>query len=397
MKYNFSEKVSTLQPSAIRELFKLMAGENIISLSGGNPAKEAFPMKEIAEIATKILTENPVSALQYSVSEGYTPLRTLIKEYAAERFGIKSDSDSVLITSGAQQANDLAAKIFCNEGDAIVCDDTCFIGSLSAFKSNNINIIGIPMDDDGMIPAELEKALDSNNKIKLIYLIPNFQNPTGLTMSLSRRKALYEIAKRHNTMIIEDNPYGQLRFKGEEVPTIKSFDTEGLVCYSGTFSKVVAPGLRVGYMIANQEIIERGTLLKQFSDVHTSILPQMIVYEYFKNYDTDTNIRKIANFYADKCSYMCKLIKEEFPSEMKCIEPDGGMFVWVTDTTGRINIDHLVQRLVKEYKVAIISGNVFMTNDGISHSFRLNFTVPTASEIEIGIKSIAKVLKEELA
>lgn len=394
MEYKFSDKVKTLQPSAIRELFKLMVGDGIIALSGGNPAKEAFPEKEIAEIADKILTQTPEAALQYSVSEGYTPLRVQIKEYQKTRFNVGGPDDNVLVTSGAQQANDMAVKIFCNDGDWIACDETCFVGSLSDFKSNNISIQGIRMDRQGMIPEELEKAIDSNPKIKVVYLIPNFQNPTGITLPLARRKAIYEICRRKGVIIIEDNPYGQLRFSGENVPAIKSFDTEGIVCYSGTFSKVVAPGLRVGYMIANKDIVGRGTLLKQFSDVHTNILAQMIVYEYFKNYDTDAHIRDVSAFYAKKCHYMCELIREKFPKEIQCDEPEGGMFVWCTDTTGTIDIEKLVSCLVTEYKVAIISGNVFASDDKPSHSFRLNFTVPSMENIEKGISAIGEVLKQ---
>lgn len=397
MEYKFSDKVSTLQPSAIRELFKLMGGKGIIALSGGNPAREAFPMEEIAEIASDILKSHPVDALQYSVSEGYLPLRELIASFAKEKYDINMEENEVLITSGAQQANDLVAKIFCNDGDTIICDDACFIGSLSSFRSNNVNITGVKMDDEGMIPEELEKVILATPSAKVIYLIPNFQNPTGLTMPLERRKAIFDVAKKHNLLIIEDDPYGQLRWKGEAVPPIKSFDTDGRVCYSGTFSKVVAPGLRVGYMIADRAIVDRGTLLKQFSDVHTNILAQIIVYEYFSRYDTDTNIKNIAKFYGDKAEYMCSLIREEFPDGMKCIEPEGGMFIWCTDTTGKLDVEKLVHRLVTEENVAIISGNVFMTNGNKSNSFRLNFTVPTMDQIEIGIKAIAKLIKEEYA
>lgn len=393
MEYKFSEKVQTLKPSAIRELFKLMVGDGIVALSGGNPAKEAFPEKEIAEITQKILTENPIAALQYSISEGYTPLREQIAEYVKTNFNIGTEEDAVLITSGAQQANDMAVKIFCDEGDAIACDETIFIGSLSAIKANNVKLVGVKGDDSGMLPEQLEEAI-ATNPIKAVYLIPNFSNPTGLTMPLERRKAIYEVCKKHDIIIIEDNPYGELRFRGEHVPAFKSFDDAGIVCYSGSFSKVVAPGLRVGFMIANKKIIERGTLLKQFTDVHTNILAQMIVYEYYKNYDIKKHIAEVSAFYAKKSEYMCKLIREKLPKEIKCIEPDGGMFVWCTDTSGKIDIDELVQKLVSEKKVAIISGDVFITNNSKSHSFRLNFTVPSMEQIEYGITSIGEVLNE---
>lgn len=393
MEYAFSKKVQTLKPSAIRELFKLMVGEGIIALSGGNPAKEAFPMKEIEEITAGILKDNPVAALQYSVSEGYAPLREQIATYVKTKFNIGTTDDAVLITSGAQQANDMAVKIFCNEGDAIACDETIFIGSLSAIKANNVSLVGIKGDDDGMLPEELEKAI-ATKPIKMIYLIPNFSNPTGFTMPLERRKAIYEIAKKNKIMIIEDNPYGELRFRGEDVPAFKSFDDAGIVCYSGSFSKVVAPGLRVGFMIANKAIVERGTLLKQFGDVHTNILAQMVIYEYYKKYDVAKHIEQVSAFYAEKCHYMYEQICKKLPSEIKCREPEGGMFVWCTDMSGKIDIEEFVTKLVQEKKVAIISGNVFVTNGEKSHSFRLNFTVPTKEQIEKGIDAIAEVLKE---
>ena len=200
MEYKFSEKVQTLKPSAIRELFKLMVGDGIVALSGGNPAKEAFPEKEIAEITQKILTENPIAALQYSISEGYTPLREQIAEYVKTNFNIGTEEDAVLITSGAQQANDMAVKIFCDEGDAIACDETIFIGSLSAIKANNVKLVGVKGDDSGMLPEQLEEAI-ATNPIKAVYLIPNFSNPTGLTMPLERRKAIYEVCKKHDIII----------------------------------------------------------------------------------------------------------------------------------------------------------------------------------------------------
>ncbi|MBR0307322.1 MAG: PLP-dependent aminotransferase family protein [Mogibacterium sp.] len=398
MEYNFSEKVSTLKPSAIRELFKLMIGKGAtISLSGGNPSKDSFPVAEIQEISAKILRDDWVGALQYSVSEGYPALRDLMRVYAKEKFNVGKEFDDILITSGAQQANDMVAKIFCNEGDVVLLDRISFIGSISAFKANNLVPVGVDNDEKGMDPKKLEEAIRANPKAKIIYLIPNFHNPTGFTMPLDRRKEIYEVAKKYQIMIIEDNPYGQLRFGGEEVPSIKSFDTEGLVCYSGSFSKVVAPGLRIGYLIAHKDIIYRGTLLHQFTDIHPASLPQMIVYEFFKNYDTDAHIKFVQDLYGEKCRFMCEQLREKLPKEVTFIEPEGGMFVWITDSTGKIDISEYVQRLIKEYKVAVVSGDVFVTEGGLSHSVRLNFTVPDKAQIEAGITAVADLFKKMYA
>ena len=398
MDYAFSDKVSTLKPSAIRELFKLMVGKGaVVSLSGGNPSKDSFPVKEIQEVTERILRDDWVSALQYSVSEGYPQLRDLMRGYVKEHFGVGSEDDDIVITSGAQQANDMVAKIFCNEGDVVLLDSISFIGSISAFKANNLRPVGVDSDDKGMDPVKLEAAIKANPNAKLIYLIPNFHNPTGFTMPFERRKEIYEVAKKYGIMILEDNPYGQLRFGGEDVPSIKTLDTEGIVCYSGSFSKVVAPGLRVGYLVANKEIIFRATLLHQFTDVHPSSLPQMIVYEFFKNYDTDAHIAKIQKMYGEKSHFICEQIREKCPKEVTFIEPEGGMFVWITDSTGKIDIAEFVQRLINEYKVAVVSGDVFMTEGGQSHSVRLNFTVPTKEQIEVGITAVADLFKKMYA
>ncbi|MBQ6582502.1 MAG: PLP-dependent aminotransferase family protein [Mogibacterium sp.] len=398
MDYAFSEKVSTLKPSAIRELFKLMVGKGaVVSLSGGNPSKDSFPVKEIQEVSARILKDDWIGALQYSVSEGYTPLRDLMRGYVKEHFGVGTEDDDIVITSGAQQANDMVAKIFCNEGDVVLLDSISFIGSISAFKANNLRPVGVDSDDKGMDPVKLEEAILANPKAKLIYLIPNFHNPTGFTMPYERRKEIYEVAKKYKIMILEDNPYGQLRFGGEDVPSIKTLDTEGIVCYSGSFSKVVAPGLRVGYLVANKEIIFRATLLHQFTDVHPASLPQMIVYEFYKNYDTDAHIKDVQKLYGDKARFMCEQLREKLPKEVTFIEPQGGMFVWITDSTGKIDIGEYVQRLINEYKVAVVSGDVFMSEGGLSHSVRLNFTVPSVEQIEVGVAAVADLFKKMYA
>ncbi|MGN1050833.1 MAG: PLP-dependent aminotransferase family protein, partial [Acutalibacteraceae bacterium] len=267
MEYKFSEKVKNLKPSAIREIFKYASDPSVVSLSAGNPSPEAFPAKEIAEISAKILKENPIGVLQYSITEGYTPLRETLKKYMKEHHNAINENDDLLITSGAQQIMDLLTKSLCNEGDVIITEAPSFIGSLNTFRSYNARLVGVPMENDGMNMDALEEALINNKNVKFIYTIPNFQNPSGITMSLLKRKKLYELAKKYGVLILEDNPYGDLRYSGEYIPCIKSFDTENIVVYAGSMSKVISPGIRVAYAIAPKPIFQKMVVCKQGSDV----------------------------------------------------------------------------------------------------------------------------------
>lgn len=246
MDYKFSDKVSKLQASAIREILKFTADPEVISFAAGNPAPEAFPKERIAEISAELLRDDPILALQYSVTEGYTPLRDLLKDWTTEKGCFHKEFDDLIITSGGQQANELSCKVLLNEGDTLLCESPSFIGSLNAFRSYNVHLKGIEMEEDGIDIGKLEDALRTEKNVKLLYVIPNFQNPTGKTMSLAKRKAVYELACKYDFIILEDDPYGELRFAGENVPTIKSFDTEGRVIYSSTFSKIISSGFRTG-------------------------------------------------------------------------------------------------------------------------------------------------------
>jgi 2-aminoadipate transaminase len=271
MDYKFSDRASNLKPSAIREIFKYAADPEVVSLSAGNPSPDAFPVKEIAEISARILSDNPISVLQYSVTEGYAPLRQHLMEYMKNEHNTGSELDDILITTGAQQIMDLCTKAMVNEGEVIICEAPSFIGSLNTFRSYNAKLVGVRVEKDGMNIEELEKALENNPNTKFIYTIPNFQNPSGVTMSLEKRKKVYELAKKYSVMIIEDNPYGDLRYSGENLPNIKSFDTDGIVIYAGSLSKVVSPGMRVAYCICPKPVFQKLVVCKQGNDVHTNI------------------------------------------------------------------------------------------------------------------------------
>lgn len=392
MNYAFSNRISSLQPSAIREILKFTSDPAVIPFAAGNPSPEAFPAQAIQEITSKILSEKPIEALQYGVTEGYAPLRGKIRELMKERYQTGRDFDNLILTAGAQQVMDLTTKAFCNEGDAIICECPSFIGSLNCFRSYLGNLVGIDVESDGMNIEMLEKALQENKNVKFIYTIPNFQNPSGVTMSLEKRRAVYELAKKYGVLILEDNPYGDLRVDGESLPNIKSFDEDGIVIYAGTFSKILSPGLRVGYAIAPETIIAKLTVGKQSADVHTPVLNQMIVYEWLNNYDLDEHLHFLQDLYRKKLNLMCDLIESELPSSITYNRPQGGLFVWCKLPDG-VDMSAFCKAAVLN-KVAVVPGNAFMMHDDDpTQCFRMNFSTPTDEGIIKGMKLLAETAK----
>lgn len=393
MDYIFSDKISNLQPSAIREILKATADPSIIPLAAGNPAPDAFPVEEVQKIAENILQTNPVDALQYGVSEGYQPLRDTIAAWIKNKENIGTDDDTVLILSGATQVMDLVTKVLCNEGDTVICEEPSFIGSLNCFRSYGCRLKGVPVEADGMDMDALEKALDETDKVKFIYTIPNFQNPSGATMSLEKRQRLYSLAKKHNVIVLEDNPYGDLRVTGENVPTVKSMDTEGIVIYAGSFSKILAPGLRVAYCCGPKQILAKMTVGKQASDVHTPCLNQMIVNEWFKHYDVDAHIAKIQGIYRKRLNLMCDAIDRELGDFVEYVRPEGGLFIWCK-LPDYVDMLAFVKKAV-EKKVAVVPGNAFLTDDkAVTQYIRLNFSTPTEEGIVKGIQILGEIAKD---
>ena len=385
----FSDRIRRLQPSAIREILKFTSYPDVISFAGGNPAPEAFPVQEVKEIMNDIMDNDPITALQYSVSEGYTPLRDWLKDDLAAKGIFNWNNDDLIITAGAQQVMEMTSKVICNEGDAIICEEPSFIGSLNSFRSYNAKLLGVPMDEDGINIEKLDETLRNNRRTAFIYLIPNFQNQTGRTMSLEKRKQVLELAYKYNVYIIEDNPYGDLRFAGDDVPSIRSMDTKGLVIYAGTFSKTVAPGLRVGYMIAEKSVISKAICALQVSTVHTSILSQMIVHRFITKYDYQAHLEKIRQIYGHKCDLMLSNLKLKMPSSIKFTEPDGGLFIWGTLPSG--DMDYFVKKAI-DRKVAIVTGKAFLVDESKpSMSFRLNYSTPKDEQIEKGVDILAEV------
>ncbi len=396
MEYILSERVKTLKPSAIREIFKYAADPSVVSLSAGNPAPEAFPVKEIAEISNDILTKNPIAALQYSVTEGYSPLRDTLKSYMKNSYNIGRDFDELIVTSGAQQAMDLITKSTCNEGDTVICEAPSFIGSLNSFRSYNAKLCGIPLEKDGMNIEALENALKTEKNVRFIYVISNFQNPSGVTTSLEKRKSIYELAKKYNVMILEDNPYGELRINGENVPPIKSFDEEGIVAYVGSFSKVLSPGMRLGWIVAPKEIISKMVVCKQGSDVHTNIWAQMVANKFMTEYDFNGHLKKLREIYRKKATFCMELLdKYLVPNKITYERIDGGLFIWCRLPDGTDMNDFCKQALLK--KVCVVPGNAFLTDEKEqSQCFRINFSTPTDEQLEKGIKILGELAKEIL-
>ena len=396
MEYKFSDKVSGLKASAIREILKFTADPEVISFAAGNPAPEAFPKEKIAEISADLLQNDPILALQYSVTEGYTPLRQFLKEWMTSKGCFHSEFDDLIITSGGQQANELSCKVLLNEGDTLLVESPSFIGSLNAFRSYNVNLVGVDMEDDGIDLNKLEEALKTQPNVKILYLIPNFQNPTGRTMSLAKRKAVYELACRYDFIILEDDPYGELRFAGENIPTIKSMDTEGRVIYSSTFSKLISPGFRTGFVSAPAEIIQKIVVCKQVSDVHSNIWAQVICHRFMTTIDREEHFNKLRGIYREKCELMCSYIENGFSDKITYVKPQGGLFIWCS-LPESMDMNAFCTRAVQEYKVAVVPGNAFSINPGeVSHSIRLNYSTPTNDQIRKGMEILAGMTRELL-
>lgn len=388
----FSDKVKHLEASAIREIFKLLAKPGIISFAGGAPDPALFPKKELAEIAADILVNQGEVALQYGVTEGYAPLRQWVKDRLT-RQGILSDRDETIIVSGGQQGIDLASKSLLNPGDGVICEEPSFVGGLNAFRSNNAEIYGVPVEADGMDMEKLEDLLKEHPNVKVLYTIATFQNPSGITMSPAKRKRLLELADAYDFMIFEDNPYGELRFAGEDVPTIKSMDKNGRVVYLGSFSKILSPGLRLGFTSCDPALMERMIICKQVQDVHTNVLSQMIAYEFVTRFDIDAHIAKLREVYGRKCRLMMDCMDEYFPACVTHTCPQGGLFLFCT-MPEQYDSKAVMEKAL-EKGVAFVPGATTMIDDRASYStFRMNYSTASEEDIRKGIRTLGDVLKE---
>jgi len=391
MNFRFAERMQSIRSSTIRELLKLTEQPDVISFAGGLPAPEHFPVEELKEITLKILEEKGCQSLQYSTTEGYPPLREFIAKRLALS-GIDLSPDNILIISGSQQGLDFSGKIFLNKGDKVICESPTYLGAINAFNAYQPQYVEVAMDEEGMSMEELEKTLATHPDAKFIYAIPDFQNPTGRTMSLERRKRLVELANHYSMPIIEDNPYGELRFIGERLPAIKHFDTQGLVVYLGTFSKTFCPGLRIGWVAAHEPLLQKYNLVKQAADLHTSINAQIQAAEFITRYDLDKHIAKIKETYKKRRNLMVETMKKEFPITCRFTLPEGGLFTWVELPEG-IDATEVLKKAL-EKKVAFVPGGDFFPNKNKTNYCRLNYSNASEEKIIEGIKRLGQVLRE---
>ncbi len=393
MNYKISDKFVNMKPSAIREIFKSLGKPGCISFAAGNPSPESFPVEDIKRIAADILTQEPITALQYGITEGYPKLRELVSKRLKRLYNIGTREDDTIIVTGGQQGIELTCKVMCNEGDVVICENPSFIGALNAFRSLGAELKGVPLKDDGIDLEALEATLKANPRAKLLYLIPSFQNPAGITSTLENRKAVYELARKYDIVIIEDNPYGDLRFEGENIPAYKSFDVDGRVVYCGSFSKILSSGMRVGTLTANKELVSKIVVAKQVEDVHTNVFFQMVCARYMTECDLEAHIEKIRALYRHKSSLMLKALDEYMPADVKFTRPQGGIFLWCS-LPEWYELSEFVKRC-SEKNVFVVPGTAFLPDESEpTRSFRLNYSMPSDEEIERGIKLLAQVVEE---
>ena len=394
----FSEKAKAMKASEIRELLKLVEAGDVISLAGGLPAPETFPVDIIKEIAVEVLTKHADKALQYGTTKGFTPLRLALADWMEKRYGIPTSKVEIMMVAGSQQALDLIGRTFINKGDIVVVEGPTYLAALNAFKYYEPEFISIPMDDDGMIidilEEKLKKLAAEGKKVKFVYTVSTFQNPAGVTMSLERRKRLVELAREYDFLIVEDSPYAELRYSGEPIPPIKHFDDEGRVLYLGTFSKILAPGFRLGWIAAHPHFIRKIEIAKQAVDLCANTLAQVIAWKYVENGYLDEHIPKIIEFYKPRRDAMLEALEEYMPEGVEWTRPDGGMFIWVTLPEG-IDTKLMAEKAISR-GVAYVPGEAFFAHREVKNTMRLNFTYVPEETLREGVKRLAEVIKEEI-
>ncbi|MFQ5452823.1 MAG: PLP-dependent aminotransferase family protein [Candidatus Zixiibacteriota bacterium] len=387
--WKIASHVVELESSIIREILKISSQPGVISFAGGLPAPELFPIDDLKQAMDVTVEKYGPLAFQYSLSRGVTELRELITQRAINR-GTPCEIDNILITAGAQQAIELIARAFIEAGDYIITEYPTYVGALQAFNYYRARYTAVEMDHEGMIIDQLEEKI-LKYKPKLIYTISNFQNPTGITMSVERRKRLVEMASEYDIPIIDDNPYGNIRFEGERIPTLKSIGGDGVIALR-SFSKVITPGLRIGWMNGAKKIMHNFEKVKQCTDLHTNTLCQYMIYEYIKAGKLEPHIQKIIKDYGSKCKLMLKTMKEYFPEEITWTEPHGGLFIWV-ELPQHLSAKELLPKAV-DLKVAYVYGQPFFPDGRGLNTFRLNFSNANHENIIEGIKRLAQLFRE---
>ena len=390
----FASRMDLLKGSEIRELLKLTAQPDILSFAGGMPAPELFPVEQMMEASRAVLEENGRAALQYSSTEGHPRLRQQIAERMLAKNNIHTDADHILVTSGSQQGLDFSARVFLNPGDVVLLESPSYLGAVNAFKACEPRFIEVPTDNGGMIMEELEKILATTARVKMIYVIPDFQNPTGRTWDLDRRHKFMEIVNRYEIPVIEDNPYGELRFEGEYLPALKSLDTKGLVIYLGTFSKILAPGYRIGWVCAEEHILAKYNFMEQAASLQASTIGQMETSKLIDMFDLDAHVNTIRECYRKRRDVMMATMEREFPPEAKFTHPNGGLFTWV-ELPEYINTNEMAKQCLAR-NVAYVPGDGFFPDAGHNNCIRLNYSCMPEEKIEKGMTILGEVIKANL-
>lgn len=391
----FSDLAMGLKASEIRELLKLTTMPEVISFAGGLPAPELFPLEELKKVDVEILSKEGQLAVQYGTTEGYLPLREKIAARMKKAFQVDCTPEEIVITSGSQQGLSLLAQIFLNKDDVILVESPTYLGAINAFKLCDPKFVEVPTDEKGIIPEELEKILaEYGDRVRLMYVIPEFQNPTGITWPMERRKAFMDIVNKYDFPIIEDDPYGELRYDGDVVPSLKSMDTKGNIIFLGSFSKIFMPGLRVAWMVADPVIIDKVVKLKQAVDLQSSSFAQRQASYFIDMFDLDAHVEKIKALYGKRRTLMYDSMKEYFPEGVTFTYPEGGLFTWVT-LPENMDAKEIMPKVL-EKNVAYVPGGPFYPNGGNANHFRLNYSNMPEDRIVEGIKRLGAVLKEEM-
>jgi len=396
MNAHFADRMHHVRPSAIRQLLELAADPSVISFGGGYPDASLFPVEQLNHVYESAITRNGRDTLQYTVSNGIPKLRDQLAQRMRAQ-GVNCHADNILILQGSQQGLDLVAKLFINRGDTIITENPTFVGALIAFNPYEPRYQGVEMDQDGMNMDALEAGLKAAPGTKLVYTVPDFQNPTGVTLSLARRQRMLELASEYDFYILEDSPYRDIRFQGEAIPTIKSMDTENRVIYLGSFSKILAPGLRLGWAVASESLIQQLGLLKLAADTQCSTLNMHAVSDYLESCDVDAHIAVIRECYRRKKDLMLATMRETFPGSVSFTEPDGGLFTWLTFPTGFDADAFMMHELLPKAKVAYVPGATFFPVTQAANHARVNYSMQSDEAIVTGVRGMGRLLREHLA
>lgn len=392
MNFNFAKRMDTMKASEIREILKVTEQEGFISFAGGLPAPELFPVQEMLAASNSVLAESGSQALQYATTEGFVPLREKLAHRMNHKLSMQVTMENIQIVSGSQQALDMTGKLFLDEGDVVICESPTYLGAINAFRAYGCRFVEVAGDSEGMNLIALKKVLDDTKNIKMIYVIPDFQNPTGISWSLERREEFMKLVTEVEIPVIEDNPYGELTFRGEIMPSLQKWDYKKLVISLGSFSKVLCPGLRIGWISAGVDFIERYVMIKQAMDLHTSNLSQREINKFMELYDLDAHIEVIKKVYKNRRDLAISQLKINLGEQIEFTVPEGGLFTWITLPEG-MKSRELLERCIQK-SVAFVPGDAFFPNGGGENTFRMNFSNATEEQLIEGIKRLSEAYME---